>query len=73
MKIIANRLYITLIYLLGIFIAFAKPRPPEPNYKVPPAPPGAPIDDNILFLLLIAVLFGIYIIYKQNIKTKTPT
>ena len=73
MKIIANRFYITLIYLLGISIAFAKPSPPAPNYRVPPAPPGTPIDDNILFFLLIAVLFGIYIIYKQNINIKTPT
>lgn len=72
MKIIANRFYITLIYLLGISFAFAKSNPPAPNYKVPPPPPGVPVDENILFLLLTAVLFGIYIIYKQNIKLKTP-
>ncbi len=73
MKNIATRFYITLIYLLGISIAFAKPSPPAPNYKAPPVPPSAPIDENITFLLLIAVLFGIYIIYKQKLKLKTPT
>ncbi|WP_310560257.1 hypothetical protein [Flavobacterium sp.] len=72
MKIIVNRFYITLIYLLGIFIAFAKPGPPAPNFKRPPPPPGLPIDENILFLLVIALLFGIYIIYKQKINIKTP-
>ena len=72
MNIIANRFYVSLIYLLGISIAFAKPNPPAPNYKDPLPPPGFPIDENIIFLLLFAVFFGIYTIYSRSIKTKTP-
>ena len=33
---------------------------------------GLPIDENILVLLFVAVLFGMYIIYNHNIKIKTP-
>lgn len=72
MKIIANKLFIVVIYLLGVSNAFAAPHPPPPTGKKPPPPPGLPIDENILILLIIAVLFGIYIIYNYHIKTKTP-
>ncbi len=73
MKIITIRFYVALVCLMGITSAFAKPNPPAPNFKKPPPPPGLPIDDNIYMLLLIAFLFGIFIIYKNNIKTKTPS
>lgn len=73
MKIIANKFFILMIYLIGISNSFAAPHPPPPNGRRPPPPPGLDIDENILFLLFIAVLFGIYIIYNHNIKTKTPT
>lgn len=72
MKIIANKFFVLMIYLFGISNAFAAPHPPPPTGKRPPPPPGLPIDENIIFLLFIAVLFGIYIIYNHNIKTKTP-
>ncbi|HWS60675.1 MAG TPA: hypothetical protein VN182_07065 [Flavobacterium sp.] len=72
MKIIANKFLITLICLLGISNLFAKPHPPTP-FKKPPPPPGLSIDENLYILLLIAILFGIYIIYKYTIKIeKTP-
>jgi hypothetical protein len=73
MKIIANRFFVTMIYLLGVSIAFAKPYPPSPGYKRPPPPPGLPIDENLFIVLILAVLFGIYVIYKYQLKTKTPT
>jgi hypothetical protein len=72
MKYIANKLLTTLTCLIGISNTFAKPNPPPPNFKKPPPPPGLPIDENLYILLLIAVLFGIYIIYRHNLKTKTP-
>lgn len=70
MKIIVNKFLMTLICLMGISNAFAKPNPPAPTFKKPPPPPGLPIDENIYVFLLIAVLFGIYIIYKHNIKNR---
>ena len=73
MKIIISKLLIIMTYLLGIFNTFAAPNPPPPNGKKPPPPPGLPIDDSLFLLLIIAVLFGVYTIYKCQIKTKTPT
>jgi hypothetical protein len=62
-----------MICLIGISNAFAGPHPPPPNGKKPPPPPGLPIDENLFIVLILAVLFGIYIIYKYQLKTKTPT
>lgn len=72
MKIIANKLFFVTIYLLGVTIAFAAPNPPSPGAKRPPSPPGLPIDENISMVLTIAILFGIYIIYRYQLKTKAP-
>jgi hypothetical protein len=72
MKIIANKLFFVTIYLLGVTIAFAAPNPPSPGAKRPPSPPGLPIDENISMVLAIAILFGIYIIYRYQLKTKAP-
>lgn len=61
-----------MICLLGITNTFAAPHPPPPTGKRPPPPPGLPIDENILIVLIIALLFGVFIIYNHSIKTKTP-
>ncbi|WP_165929963.1 hypothetical protein [Flavobacterium caseinilyticum] len=39
----------------------------------PAPPPGLPINENIFILMTIAILFGIYIIYKHKLKEKTTT
>lgn len=57
---------------MGVSVAFAGPTPPAPTHKKPPPPPGLPIDENIYVIVLFAILFGIYIIYRHNLKTKTP-
>ena len=73
MKFIADKYLFILIYLIGISNTFANPNPPPPTFRRrPPPPPGLPIDENLYVLLVIAVLFGIYIIYRHNLKTKTP-
>ena len=63
-----------MIFVLGIFNAFAaNPAPPSPmGRKKPPPPPGLPIDENILTLMFVALLLGIYIIYSFKLKQKTP-
>jgi hypothetical protein len=72
MKNIVNKFIFVTIYLLGVAIAFAAPKPPPPNYKRPAPPQGLPIDENISFLVIIAIMFGIYIIYRHRLKTKAP-
>lgn len=72
MKINANKFFVTTLFLLGSFALFAGPTPPAPNFKKPPPPPGLPIGENVLILVIIAVFFGIYIIYNHKINTKTP-
>ncbi len=72
MKTIADKLFFVIIYLLGVTIAFAAPNPPSPGSKKPPSPPGLPIDENLSVLIAMAILFGIYIIYSYQSKTKAP-
>ncbi len=45
--------------------------PPTPGPSLVP-PPGLPIDENIFILIIIALLFGVYVIYSHRLKTKTP-
>lgn len=74
MVIKLNRLYFIFIFLLGILDLFAGPGssgPPAPTARRPPPPPGLTIDDNITVLIL-TVLLGIYFIYCNRQKTKTP-
>ena len=74
MAIKLNKLYFILIFLLGIVDLFAGPGgsgPPAPTSRKPSPPPGLTIDDNILVLIL-AIFFGIYFIYRYQQKTKTP-
>jgi hypothetical protein len=80
MKTVLNRFYFIFIPLFGIMDVFAgkgpSTGPPAPTAKSaadPTPPPGLlPIDENIFILMIIAVLFGIYIIYNFKFKTKTP-
>ena len=44
--------------------------PPPPPALCPPCP--VIIDESIIILLIIALVLGVYIIYKHRIKTKTP-
>ncbi len=71
MKNISNCFYITLMHLLGVSIAFAKSGPPAPTHKTPPPPPGVPINEDVFSILILALILGLYMIYKHNLKTKT--
>jgi len=74
MTIKLNKLYFIFIFLFGIVDLFAGPGgsgPPAPTAKKPPPPPGLTIDDNGS-LLILAMLLGIYFIYRYQQKTKTP-
>ncbi len=64
----ARRFFIAIIYLFGVVIAFAAPNPPSPGYKAPPPPPGLPINEDIFMVLIIALLFGLFVIFRHQIK-----
>jgi hypothetical protein len=75
MKVVSDKFFLLLVFLLGTMYAFAgnpdgPPVPSPTGKKKPPPPPGLPIDENIMILVVIALLFGIYIIYKQSVKRK---
>lgn len=75
MKIVVDKFFLLLVFVLGALRGIAADGPPAPNplgRKKPPSPPGFPIDENSMILVAFALLFGIYIIYKHRLKTKTP-
>ena len=45
--------------------------PPHPSQRRPPDLP-APIDDNVLVLIMIGLFYGIYIAYKKYQAKNTP-
>ena len=75
MKIKSNKFYFLIIFLFGIMDVIAGPGgsgPPLPMQKSKPPPPGLSIDENSVIIIAIALLFGIYIVYSNMLKTKTP-
>lgn len=76
MKIGQNKFYLLIAFLSGVFVSWAKfssRTPPAPASPMSTPPPdGLPIDENILILVIVASLFGIYTIYKHRLKVKAP-
>lgn len=70
MRIVSNKYFVLIVFLFGSMGIVAQ-GPSGPN---PPPPPGEilPIDDNLYVLLGGALLLGVYVIYKNKLKTKTP-
>ena len=68
MKIVRKNALCFIIFFFSIIAKGGPPPPPAP----PPPPPLLPIDENIYIVMIIALLFGIYIIYNNRLKTKTP-
>ena len=79
MKAISNKFLVFIFFLFGILNGMAKATPPAPNSKIavavddppPPPPPGLPINEHLFYLLILAVIFGIYIVYSRKIHNKT--
>jgi hypothetical protein len=82
MKIRGVKFFIPIAFLLGIFDCIAKNHPPVPNpngktneFELPPPVgfPDTPIDTHLNILILLAILLGIYVMYKYHVKAKkTP-
>ncbi len=58
---------LTAIALFSAMISVARQGPPEPLAPTPP--PGLPIDDNLILLFAVLILFGMYTIYMKKQKT----
>ncbi|RED46293.1 hypothetical protein DFQ10_10161 [Winogradskyella eximia] len=54
-----------LVFLVG-FVSMAQNGTPPP--PLPPPPPGLPIDGGIIALFVVALVYGIYKMYKLSIK-----
>ena len=63
MKNDPNKIIILLVVLLCCNLTFAAPNPPAP---IPPPPPGLSVDGNIIVLVFISILFGLYKIYTSK-------
>ena len=75
MRILPNKFYAFIAFLFGTLYAIAQSSPSPPNpfgRRKPPPPPGLPIDENICILIIIALIFGMYVIYSHKLKTKAP-
>jgi hypothetical protein len=69
MTIFSNKAINTIALLLVSISGFAAPSPPPPEI---PDPEDLPIDENLIILLFLALLFGLYKIYKHSLNKKTP-
>ena len=69
MKILSHKFFLLLVFLLRIMDVFAQ-GPPNPGDGDPPIGPGLAIDENIVILIIVAILLGVYVIYKFKLKTK---
>jgi hypothetical protein len=73
MKTFLNKAFNTIILLLFSTSGFAGPTPPAPMAPDDIGdPPPLPIDENLVILILTALLFGLYTIYKHKLNRKTP-
>lgn len=76
MKKNCPKYYATIFTFLNIVEMYAGKgggsNPPSPTGKTvdSPPPPGFPIDDNFLFVLIFALLYAFYLISKYSIKQK---
>ena len=65
-----------LVYLLIFFVVngYATPTPPPPTStpgsSAAPGPPGVPIDDHIVMLLMAGLIYGLYIVYSRRKLSK---
>ncbi len=76
MKAIANRFFVFSFFLFGILNGMSKTVPPAPNSRTAFDPggghPGLTINEHLLHLIILAIFFGIYIIYTRKLDNKSP-
>ena len=65
-KIMRSASMLLLFFTLNIygFQGDGLPPPPTPEPSGPPIPPGLPIDDHIILLLIIGLAYGSYKLFR---------
>jgi hypothetical protein len=67
MKIFSKKNLFVIFSVFSCITVFAQdPPPPTP----PPPPPGLSIDQDVVVLLLFALLYGIYTVCRFHVKGK---
>lgn len=66
MTILNKNFFISILLILIGLVGFAQNEPPVPQAKTPP--PGLPIDNGIIFLFAIALIYGIYKVVEFSKK-----
>jgi hypothetical protein len=60
MKAQLKTILISSIFMLFSIVSYAQDNIDPPPPPAPPGPPGFPIDQNILWLLIVGLIFGAY-------------
>jgi hypothetical protein len=60
-----------LVFITCNFNIFAQPPGPSGG-GLPPPPPDGPIDGHIIYVVLVSLLFGLYLVYHKIKTKKTP-
>lgn len=69
MKLQLKRIFFTLLLIvLPVSSLLAQPATPPP--PVPPPPPGLPIDDYVQYMMVIALVIGIFYFVKFKSASK---
>ena len=66
---IKNQTFLALLFMVLPIVVKAAEDPLDSGEIDPPPP--APIDENLIFLWVAAVLFVAYFFYKNNLKIET--
>ncbi len=61
-----NRYLLFLVTLTSSVFA----APSDPPAPTPPPPPGVPIDNGIIFLLIIGLIYGVYKLRNFKLQSK---
>ena len=69
MNIAPKNLILSLLVSLATFFAYAAP-PVGPPPPTPPPPPGLPIDNGVLLLVFVAMIYGFYTLRKFKLQSK---
>jgi len=60
MKAQLKTILISSVFILFSIVSYAQDNIDPPPPPGPPGPPGIPIDQNILWLLIVGLIFGAY-------------
>jgi len=72
MRVFTNKGFLVFLMLISSFILFSQGGPPFPKPAEDYEPYVAPIDTHLIFLFILALLYGLYKVYQHTTHKKTP-